>query len=254
MHIGENDLILHYYGEMDARAEAQTTSHLGECRICNASYAKLQQVLAAVEAAPPPELPEGFERIVWARLEPTLHRRRAAWLSWAAVSPARLAGLAAVLALVAGAFFAGRNWRETTPPSPTATAAAPLRERVLLVDLGEHLDRSQMMLIELVSAGADRGVDMSSERERAEQLVSANRLYRQTAAATGNAALADVLDQLERVLVDVAASSDELSGARLEEVRQQIERKGLLFKVRVLSSEVRERQKTQIRNRAGQSL
>jgi hypothetical protein len=36
-------------------------------------------------------------------------------------------------------------------------------------------------------------------------------------------------------------------------VRQRIESRGLLFKVRVVSSEIRERQKTGIRMRAGQS-
>jgi hypothetical protein len=36
-------------------------------------------------------------------------------------------------------------------------------------------------------------------------------------------------------------------------VRQRIENKGLLLKVRVLSSEIQNRQKTEIRARAGQS-
>jgi hypothetical protein len=110
-----------------------------------------------------------------------------------------------------------------------------------------------MMLIELVSAAGQEDIDIQAERARAEQLVSANRLYRQTAAATGNAALADVLDQLEQVLVDVAASPDELSAADLDLVRQRIENRSLLFKVRVMSSEVRERQKSEIRRRSAQS-
>ena len=59
----------------------------------------------------------------------------------------------------------------------------------MLVDLGEHLDRSQMMLVELVSADDRESVDISGERARAEQLVSANRLYRQTAMATGDAGI-----------------------------------------------------------------
>ena len=61
-----------------------------------------------------------------------------------------------------------------------------MRERILLVDLGEHLDRSQMVLVELVSADESDAVDISGERARAEQLVAANRLYRQTADDTGD--------------------------------------------------------------------
>jgi hypothetical protein len=88
---------------------------------------------------------------------------------------------------------------------------------------------------------------------RAQELVADNRLYRQAATANGNVALAAVLDDLEQVLVDVAAGPDTLAAADLMEVRQRIENKGLLLKVRVLSSEIQNRQKTEIRARAGQS-
>jgi hypothetical protein len=71
--------------------------------------------------------------------------------------------------------------------------------------------------------------------------------------ATGNQALAAVLDDLEQVLVDVAASTDALSAAELGEVRNRIETKGLLLKVRVLSAQVQQRQRKDIRTRAGQS-
>jgi hypothetical protein len=251
MHLNEEDLVLHYYGELDGREEAHAIAHLGQCRECHGSYRKLQRVLATIEAAPAPEVAEGFERTVWARLEPELAGRRGTW-SWLAFSPRRLLAAAAVVVLVAGAFFAGR----VTHPDPgtaatAATMTSPFRERVLMADLGEHLDRSQMMLIELVSADVER--DAATERARAEQLASANRLYRQTAAATGNVALAAVLDELEQVLVDIAAGPDAWSAMDLEQVRGRIDSKGLLFKVRVLSSEVRERQRAAIRMRAGQS-
>jgi hypothetical protein len=126
-----------------------------------------------------------------------------------------------------------------------------LRERILLVDLGDHLDRSQMVLVELVTTGGAGDADISLERSRAEQLVAANRIYRQTASETGDAAVVQLLDELERVLVDIAASPETLSADDLLDVQQRIESRGLLFKVRVLSSEVRERQRTAIRERAG---
>ncbi len=89
-----------------------------------------------------------------------------------------------------------------------------MRERILLIDLGEHLDRSQRVLVELVTAeGA--AADFAGERNRAEQLLWANRLYRETAAVTGDASVVDLLDQLERVLVEVAASPSNPSRARV---------------------------------------
>ena len=241
-HLTEDDLVLHYYGELDGEAARHASAHLQECGTCREALTKLQRVFAIVDTAPEPALGDGFERIVWARLQPRLEHAGHGWASWLMLSPARLAWLAAVVVLVGAAFVAGRVSR----PQPTAASAVAasndLRERVLLAALSEHLDRSQLMLVDLVSAETAGDVDVPTERTRAEQLLSANRLYRQTAVDTGNLALAQVLDDLEQVLVDVAASPDRVSPEDLAAVQQRIDSKGLLLKMRVLSSEVQKRQ------------
>jgi hypothetical protein len=255
MHLTDDDLILHYYGELETDAAARASDHLGACTACQTSFTTLKRVLAAVDSAPAPEIADGFERTVWARLQPELGDRSDRWAARWGFSPAHLAWAAGIVLVVAAAFFAGRITQHApvTAPTETASSVSGLRERVLLADLGDHLDRSQMMLIELVSADAAADLDLPSERVRAQQLVADNRLYRQAATANGNVALAAVLDDLEQVLVDVAAGPDTLAAADLMEVRQRIENKGLLLKVRVLSSEIQNRQKTEIRARAGQS-
>lgn len=253
-HLTEDDLVLHFYGEMDSAAESEAVSHLAGCDQCRRSYTKLQRVLAAVDAMPTPALPEVFERIVWARLESALPPRRG-WLRRWMLGPANLVWAAAVILLVAGAFFAGRL---TNPPAgenaTPMTSAVDIRERILLSDIGEHLDRSQAMLIELVTAEQPDGrneVDISLERERAEELVAANRLYRQSASGTGNSSVTQLLDELERLLVELAASPDPLSGEDMERVQQRVAAKDLLFKVRVVSTALRARQQQQTGGRAG---
>ena len=251
-HIHEDDLVLHYYGETADADERRITSHLADCDTCSESYRRLQRVLTAVEAGASAEPPAGLERTIWARLEPNLAgRRHDGWRSWMLVSPAHLALAATVVLLVTGAFFAGRlvpRGGGTAPPPAAAEGA--VRERILLVDLGDHLDRTQMVLVELVAAGEDRAVDMSGGRNRAEELVAANRLYRQTALDSGEPRIAQLLDEIERVLVEVAAGPDQMGALDLDLVRRRIESKGLLFKVRVVSSEVRERQKVARVNRS----
>jgi hypothetical protein len=254
-HLTEDDLVLHYYGELPAADEQHAGSHLSSCGECHAQYRRLQRVLAAVDeaAAAAPELPAHFERTVWARLEPTLGRNRSSWMTWLAVSPARLAWAGAVVVLVAASFYAGRvSPRSDTAPARADATAGEVRERVLMMDLGEHLERSQMVLVEIVTADGQHATDVTTERARAEQLVAANRLYRETAATTGDRSIAAFLDELERVLVDVAAGPEQLSAERLAEVRRRIDSHELLFKVRILSSELRERQKTVFRERTGQ--
>jgi hypothetical protein len=67
-------------------------------------------------------------------------------------------------------------------------------------------------------------------------------LYRQTALQDGDAGLASVLDELERVLLDVAHSPDEVTPAQLEAIQKKIETRGILFKVRVVNKELQQRQ------------
>jgi anti-sigma factor RsiW len=259
LHVTDDDLVLHYYGEMPAGEEARTESHLAACETCQASYTQLQRVMAVVDSAPAIDAPEGFERLAWARLEPALGGPRRGWLSWFVLSPARLAFAAGVLILVGASFMAGRLMPRSAPAplagAGTASAkAADVREAVLLADVGEHLDRSQRMLVEVATADDSTGaVDMSSEQPRAEQLVAANRLYRQTAASTGDAAMASLLDDLERVLVDIAASPKEMTQEDFDSVRRRIDTKELLFKVRVMASQVRARQQEAIKVRSAQT-
>ena len=91
LHLTDDDLVLHYYGEDVPRAE----SHLAACAACQANLTRLQRVMAFIDSAPPVEAPDGFERNAWARLEPAIGAPRRGWFSWFVVSPARLAFAAA---------------------------------------------------------------------------------------------------------------------------------------------------------------
>jgi hypothetical protein len=76
----------------------------------------------------------------------------------------------------------------------------------------------------------------------AADLLDDNRLYRQTAANNGDKGVASVLDDLENVLMEIAHSPSEVSNRQLDDLRQEIQDRGLLFKVRVLGSRVREQE------------
>ena len=56
--------------------------------------------------------------------------------------------------------------------------------------------------------------------------------------------MASVLDELERVLLDVAHSPKEVSAAQLETMQERIAAKGILFKVRVVGQELQQREQS----------
>ena len=230
-HLSEEELVLFYYGESQEASGVE--EHLAGCEQCRADFRSLQLVLNSVDSAPVPERGAEYGQAVWQRIEAGLgarKRRRAfSWWIWAP----------ATAALVLAAFFAGR-FSHRTEPRQTA-ANEQVRERILLVAVGDHLERSQMVLAELSNAPGPKGtLDISDERRIAEELLDDNRLYRQTAHSTGDTAVASVLDDLERVLIEIAHSPSEVSSDQLAELQQQIESRGLLFKVRVLGSHVRD--------------
>jgi len=245
-HPSEDDLVLYHYRESGRASEIE--AHLGTCESCRSSYRALTGVLAAVESTPVPEPDEAFEARTWHRLEPRLAEK--AGLRWTAIfRPSRLAFAGGVAALVVAAFLVGRHYPPTpaapapTPPSAAAASHEPARDRILLVAVGDHLERSQIALVELVNAQAQGEMDISSEQRRARDLVAANRLYRQAAAREGEAVVASVLDDLERTLLEIAHGPSRLSSTEFDEVRQRIESQGIIFKVRVVESNVRERQR-----------
>jgi hypothetical protein len=229
-HATEEQLILLYYGEAQDAGEIE--QHLAACEECRAGYRALQTVLNTVDAAPLPERGPDYGQAVWQRIEKRVSRRRGyRWTGWWIWAPA-------MAALLLVAFLAGRFSQPDRP-----TASGPVRERILLVAVGDHLERSQMVLAELSNAPAGKGnIDISDERQRAEELLDDNRLYRQTAGSTGDAGVANVLDELERVLIEIAHSPSEISNDQLEDLQRDIQDQGLLFKIRVLGTQVRDQE------------
>src|SRR5580704_13842934 len=151
-HLSEEELILHYYSEeTDAFAAEQ---HLDQCDQCRAHYACLQRVLNVVDSLPVPARSEEYGSEVWRRIAGRLPSRRRRW--WSLQGSWQWAGAAAAFAsLVVVAFMAGRMFPTADHPkvAPVQTAATVSDkqggQRVLLLAVGDLLDRSQMVLIEL---------------------------------------------------------------------------------------------------------
>jgi hypothetical protein len=254
-HLTDEQLVSYHYGDAIEGIDAATIEeHLHACGACQAVIDEIRRTLQTVSDLDVPVRGEGYGSEVWARIQPSLRQPDGPW--WerlgAMFAPRRLALAGGVAVLVAAAFVAGRfaPGRPATTPTtsaPAATAAAQnasaereaVRERILLVAVGDHLERSQMALVELVNSPGGRTVDISGEQERARNLVTETRLYRQTALTAGEPAVATMLDDLERVLVEIANGPSTMTGEEFSKVRSRIEQQGIIFKVRVFGDRVR---------------
>ena len=222
-HLSDQELTQAYYRD----EETESRRHLNECAQCQAAFQHLKTLLDELLAEAVPERGAAYGAEVWNRLLPRLplEKPRRVWLRWWTIVPV-LAGL------LAAAFLAGRFTQ-----TKTAGIAPQARQRILLITLGNHLDRSEILLAELVNASPG-ATDFSDERSNARDLLDENRLLRQTATRTGDASQAAVLDELERALLDIAHSPPEITAPELESLQGRIENEGLLFKVRIISSNI----------------
>lgn len=250
-HLTDEDMVMHYYGEGNDLRRAGP--HLVECEECCRRFDELSEALQAMTVIEVPERDDAYGAQVWAQLQPRLEgerRRRGWWHSLAgAMTWPRLAVAGSLAVLLVAAFVAGRS--SVAPARQPARGAEPRqaeassdagRERVLLAAVGDHLDRSRVVLTEIAHRNGGGVADISLEQASASDLLAANRLYRLAAVRNGDAAVAAVLEDLERVLVEIASSPSPVSHDDLSRWREQIDSKGLLFKVTVMGSRVRGRQ------------
>jgi hypothetical protein len=233
-HLDEAELVEHYYEESVSMADCER--HLKSCPACAKRYAELRRDLDGVTATAPPARGEEYGEQVWRSIRgslPVYEKPKRSWIRY--WQP--LGWAAACALLLAVAFVAGRQWERKQAPSVAVATDPHARQRVVIVVLGDHLDRSERLLVELNHAD---GNDFSAIplRSEARELLASNRLVRQSAMQAGDLEVEASLDRLERLLMELANEPEEPSEADLNRLRQEMNTDGLLFDIRVLRSRV----------------
>ena len=250
-HCTDDELTLYYYGEGRRRHDVER--HLESCAGCAATYREIAGTLAMIAAPEVPERGDQYGLEVWQRIRHKLpDPEPSAWAMVAGLFRSeRLVWAAGAAALVLAAFVAGRVWPRlpasgapaaaavTNTPAGATAVAGDSRQRILLASVADHLDQSARVLSDIMNA--PRG-DISAEQRWADDLLDASRLYRQDAVDAGEQSVAAILDDLERSLIEIVNSPSKISAADLDQIRRRIDAASLLFKVRVMSDELRQRE------------
>jgi hypothetical protein len=242
-HVTEEQLVLYFYGESD-----ETTAiadHLAACPACRADLAGIQRTLNAVDGMEIPERGPAYGEQVWQAVSPRIRPRLRLWPVW--MEPRRLAAFAAIAAMVIVAYLAGRG----TVPAPARQELAgqveAARNRILLVNMSDHLERSKRILVELANGEPS---DLSQDRATAEDLLAATRLYRLSSQSGGQRGgqlgdqpgLTDLLDELEQILTEASNAGP----SELGQIQRRMAQQDLLFKIRVVDAQMRQKQRQPI--------
>jgi hypothetical protein len=254
---------------------SEIAQHLDECQECAATYRSIVDTLGLVTELTKFDVPERGDQYgleVWQQIRHKLPDHQPAWwMVWLRAD--RLVGALATAALVLVAFAVGYMWPR--PLSETVTSGSPqaahaptnaiderasdrdARRRILMISIADHLDSSERVLTDFMNAPLQS--DISAEQRWASDLLTTSRLYRQDAIDSGEPSIASVLDELERGLLEIVHSDSNASPAEstqsskpaksnidLEDIRRRIDATALLFKVRVMSNELREREEAPV--------
>jgi hypothetical protein len=230
-HLTEDDLVLLYYAEPGVHPDAPL--HLRECAVCRDAAERLARTLDTCSEWSVPEPDPELGRSVWALLAPQLQdsgktRHPLRWL-WLAPT---------LVTLLLGTFYMGRVSKRADSPL-TAGLSNAARERILAITLADHLDRAEMLLTQISNASDSGAADLSSARSRAQDMVEEGRLMRQSLADQGESATLSLLDEVERFMLEVANAPERASPEEIHTLRQRIDSGSLLFKVRIIESNLR---------------
>jgi hypothetical protein len=235
---GSGTIELYFYGELPPAGERRVEEHVRACADCRAALEDLRAISRALAARPMVAAPGGED---WsgfmARLaEETAH---AAPLGGAAHWP--VAGLVAAAALVAvtttGVMFSMRARPPAAPADAVATRPAPAPpapadESGFEALSEEHFERSKLVVLGLAARDPARtaSADWIYERELAGRLLTDTRMYRMAAQDRGLKSIAEVMGDLELVLLQ-ASLTDARDPASLAQIQRLIRKRDLVEKL-----------------------
>lgn len=231
--------------ELEPEERRHLEEHLASCARCTR---ELDELRSTIEALAPYAIDAALKRSdeFWKELPHAIERRlrddaaqrtlrqppRRIVLPWFFPPRRIVPALGGALAVVAVALLA---WHLRTPVTPEADQSAILQPVLGTVSdrLAEYVRRSKILLVGLTNTRAPEGepLDLSLERYRSQELLLAAREIPRDS-LDGYSAM--VVEDLKRVLVEIAAPQDASEQHQIELLRHSIRQQNLVFKLRML--------------------
>lgn len=240
-------------GALEGREREAALAHAQACERCRTELSELQRFLSRLETDPgkaevaEAELPIPTSRMLAEVLrridEPaTAHPPKPAW-SWGLALPALATGLA--LATLVGPSLVSRFAAPPpeAPPAPMVSAEAldRLERNITREQTARYLSEAQDVLATMAAEprdcdkGAER-LDVEAESRRSRELLARRAFLGVEEDAVASAR--PVLDDVEQVLREVASLDDCVRRRDVERLREEIARRQLLMKMRLMQREL----------------
>jgi hypothetical protein len=170
-----------------------------------------------------------------------MFRPAMAWGSLVAVTAALLAFTALRVLRPPASEIAG-------PPASASPVVSPESARFLQQGLARqgaarYLRDSRALLVDLVQSPvrclrSDGSLDVALEKERSQALLRRKNLYLDALEGPRDQRLADLMRQLETLLVQVSSLDDCTAARQIHDLRREIERRQILLRIDLIAGEM----------------
>jgi len=247
----EPDLIEYMEGALSPSQSDEIREHLAHCPVCPETLRELQSVVNTLNDRTRPAVPQSLFRDYLRGLDArfrSAHRfrhlissLRHRWESIRNTVPllARVMHATAwiLVGVFLGAFLFSPHGNNPSQLTENSRLLLPALSTSDMESLGEFLTKTEILMLAITnSSDQDPGVktEYSFEQAIATQLLQQAGLMEKHIARTGDQALKNYMDQLEKLLVAISNAGTSDSPQRIAELKQDIRRNKLLTESRRL--------------------
>jgi hypothetical protein len=248
----EQDLILLYYGELGTSRTRELNNAIKNSDTLRRDYNALCELLDHELCDKVPAPSSDLNHNIMARVKAQHAQQVSTKGRGLPVMPSKLAWhwlrinrfgrvaatTAAVLVVVMITFYLGRfsvmpENHQITKSQPATVFDQTDSQRMLIARVDSHIETGQRLFTLINNSNQESSIDIEARRQMVINLINFNRLYRRLAEKSGDARLAEVLQQMESVLIEFDNSDGADSWKR---VKQRLNDTDLLYKLKVTNS------------------
>lgn len=235
------------YGELNAADQAGFDAHLASCEACATMYKGFQSTLRIMDQRVLPEVQSGYWAGYWSRLDERLTNSRGNMVIHnfieqisAKIIPIRpqLLAVAAALMLVVTGVFIGRATAPAVAITQPAVAQATLFDEVAVAEfnslLNSYVSKSRMLLMGFDNFDEEDDpevFDLDHQQRIAKSVVRQGRELLNHRIALEDEHIKTMVNQIERVLLQLANSDMDDLGLTVQLVQDGMETNSIMLQL-----------------------
>ena len=259
----KDDLILFYYGELNHDENREVRNALASSGELQQEYAELCDFLDNNARMEVPPAESNLNQRIMAGVFQEAEKQAAhkekkvnekstsdtiGWLSlgnWP-----KLAGISFALSFVViSIFFLGR-WSSPNK-QPISIAETPINSmekreffsaeesrRVLLNNVSSHFEIGGRLFTLVSNGNGEVSEQLEARKETIEELVALNRLYRRIAEKTGDKQLANLLHQMESILIEINNTDASSASSDIDYLKERLDNSDLIYRLKVTNKKI----------------